>query len=70
MAYREIFATMDEGEYIDIDATVEAIREAWKCLPDMRLDQVLEEAIPAPLCEVTNMELIESLNEFIIQNQQ
>jgi hypothetical protein len=67
--FNQIHATMNEGEYIDIDSAVEAIREAWKCVPDMSLEQVLEEAVPAPLCEVTNTEMIDSLNEFILQNQ-
>lgn len=59
----------DEFDDIDIDATVEAIREAWKCVPSMSLSQLLDEVTPMPFCEMKNQEIIESLNEFILQNQ-
>lgn len=58
-----------EYDYIDIDATVEALREAWKCAPDISLSQLLDTATPMPFCEMKNIELIEALNEFILQNQ-
>lgn len=57
-----------EADSQDINATVEAIREAWKCVPDFNLLQLLDEAMPAPIDEMTNAEVIEALNEFIIQN--
>lgn len=57
-----------EADSQDINATVEAIREAWKCVPDFNLSQLLDEAMPAPMCELPNADIIEALNEFIIQN--
>jgi hypothetical protein len=54
---------------IDIDATIEALREAWKIMPNAPLSLLLDTVTPAPFCELTNKELIESLNEFILQNQ-
>lgn len=59
----------DEVDVVDIDATVEAIREAWKIYPDMSLSQLIDTVTPMPFTEMTNAELIESLNEFILQNQ-
>lgn len=59
----------NEDDYIDIDATIEAIRAAWKCVPDMTLSQLLDTATPMPFCEMRTDELIESLNEFVLQNQ-
>lgn len=58
-----------EYDDIDIDATIEAIRAAWKCAPDISLSELLDTATPMPFCELKNSELIESLNEFILQNQ-
>lgn len=58
-----------EYDDIDIDATVEAIRTAWKCVPDISLSELLDAATPMPFCELKNSELIEALNEFILQNQ-
>lgn len=59
-----------EQEYddIDIDATVEAIRAAWKCVPDASLSELLDLATPMPFVEMKNEEIIEALNEFILQN--
>lgn len=59
-----------EKEYdpIDIDGTVEAIRSAWKCVPDISLSELLDTVTPMPFVEMTNQELIEALNEFIHQN--
>lgn len=57
-----------ENDYNDIDATVEALREAWKIYPDISLSQLIDTATPMPFTEMTNAELIESLNEFILQN--
>lgn len=59
-----------EKEYdpIDIDGTVEAIRAAWKCVPDVSLSELLDTVTPMPFVEMTNQELNESLNEFIHQN--
>ena len=53
----------------DIDGVVEALREAWKCVPDMSLSELLDTVTPEPFCEMNSEELIESLNEFILQNQ-
>ncbi len=58
----------NEGEYIDIDATVEAIREAWKCVPDASLSELLDLVTSMPFVELKNDELINELNEFILQN--
>ena len=58
----------DEQDYIDIDGTVEAIREAWKLVPDMSLSMLLDTVTPMSFVELSNAELIDSLNEFILQN--
>jgi hypothetical protein len=58
----------DDGEFIDIEATVQAIRAAWKCAPDMSLSQLLDTATTMPFCEMKNSELIDELNHFIHQN--
>lgn len=58
----------DESEYIDIDGTVEAVRAAWRCMPDVGLSELLDAVTPMPFCELSNSELIEALNEFIHQN--
>lgn len=60
---------LDDSDYIDIDGTVEAIREAWKCVPDVSLSQLLDTATSMPFCEMKNSELIEELNNFIHQNK-
>jgi hypothetical protein len=57
-----------EYEDIDIDATVEALRAAWKCVPDATLSELLDIVTPMPFVEMKNDEIIESLNEFIHQN--
>lgn len=66
--YEEEFSLDDEAEYIDIDGTIEAIRAAWKCVPDMTLSQLLDTATSMPFCEMKNSELIDELNNFIHQN--
>ncbi len=63
------FDQLEEQDYIDIDATVEALRAAWKCVPTFSLSQLLDEVTPMPFCELRNDELIDALNEFILQNQ-
>lgn len=67
--YNDILDELDDTEYIDIDATIEAIREAWKCVPDISLSQLLDTATSMPFCEMKNSELIEELNQFIHQNK-
>lgn len=57
-----------EYEDIDIDATIEALRAAWKCVPDATLSELLDIVTPMPFVEMKNEEIIESLNEFIHQN--
>lgn len=59
----------DTPDYIDIDGTVEALREAWKCVPHLGLSELLDSVTSVPFCTMTNAELIEQLNEFILQNQ-
>lgn len=59
----------DYNGMIDIDATVEALREAWKIAPDMELSELLDTVTPMPFVEMSNAELIHELNEFIMQNQ-
>jgi len=59
-----------EYDYVDIDATVEAIRAAWKCVPDTSLSEPLDLVTPMPFVELKNSELIEVLNEFTHQNFQ
>jgi len=56
-------------DYNDIDAVVEAIREAWKCVPTFSLGRMLDEATSAPFYDLTSDELVAELNEFILQNQ-
>lgn len=58
-----------EYDPVDIDATVEALREAWKCIPSVSLSELLDTITPLPFVEMTNSELIETLNEFIHQNK-
>lgn len=65
---------MNENNYEDynpqdIDGTVEALRAAWKCVPHLSMAELLDEVTPMPFVEMTNEELIESLNEFVHQNQ-
>jgi hypothetical protein len=59
----------EEFNPIDIDATVEALREAWKIYPDISLSQLIDTVTPMPFTEMSNEELIEALNEFILQNK-
>ena len=59
----------DYNGMIDIDATVEAIREAWKLMPDMELSELLDTATTMPFVEMSNAEFIHELNEFIMQNK-
>lgn len=59
----------DSPDYIDIDATVEALRTAWKCAPTLSLSELLDNVTQMPFCELRNDELIQELNEFILQNQ-
>lgn len=59
-----------QEDYIDIDATVEALREAWKCVPDATLSELLDTVTSMPFVEMKNSELIEELNNFIHQNHQ
>ena len=60
----------DENDYIDIDATVEALREAWKCVPTASLSELLDSVTTMPFCELKNEEIIHELNEFILQKHQ
>jgi hypothetical protein len=53
----------------DIEGTVEALKEAWECVPELSLAELLDEVTPMPFVEMTNEELRESLNEFILQNK-
>lgn len=57
-----------EYDEIDVDGTVEALREAWKCVPHVPLSQLLDEVMPMPFCEMKNSEIIDEFNEFILQN--
>lgn len=59
----------NDNGYVDIDGTVEALRAAWKCVPEMSLSELLDTVSQMPFCELSNQELIEQLNEFILQNQ-
>lgn len=65
-SYQDIDREYDPA---DIDGTVEALREAWKCAPDISLSELLDSVTPMPFVEMSNAELLESLNEFIHQNQ-
>jgi len=58
----------DEKEIPDIDATIEALREAWKCAPDASLYELLDIVTSMPFMELTNRELIQELNDYILQN--
>lgn len=59
----------EENDFIDIDATVEALREAWKLVPDASLSQLLDTVTSMPFVEMKNSELIDELNHFILQNK-
>ena len=59
----------EDNGLIDIDCTVEAIREAWKIVPHMELSEMIDVVAQAPLCELSNAEFIHELNEFILQNR-
>ena len=59
----------DEYDEQDIDGTVEALRAAWKCAPDASLGELIDSVTPMSFVEMTNAEIISSLNEFVIQNQ-
>ena len=52
----------------DIGATVEALREAWKCVPELSLSQLLDDIMPMSFCEMKNAEIISELNDFVLQN--
>ncbi len=58
-----------DDEYVDIDGTIEALREAWRLVPEMQLWELLDNVTPMSFVEMSNSDLIESLNEFILQNQ-
>jgi len=58
----------DEKEIPDIDASIEALREAWKCAPDASLYELLDIVTSMPFMELTNKELIQELNDYILQN--
>jgi len=58
----------DEKEIPDIDASIEALREAWKCAPDASLYELLDIVTSMPFMELTNRELIQELNDYILQN--
>lgn len=64
----EDYEVDDDNEYIDIDSTVNAIRVAWKCVPDMSLSELLDTVTSMPFCEMKNSELVDELNHFIHQN--
>lgn len=66
--YEDRYEDDDDIEYVDINGTVEAIRTAWKCVPDMSLSELLDTATTMPFCEMKNSDLIDELNHFIHQN--
>ena len=68
-SYDEVERLDDDKEFIDIDGTVEAIRTAWKLVPDMHLGELLDTVTSMPFVEMSNSELIDELNHFIHQNQ-
>lgn len=59
----------DEYDVNDIDGTVQAIAAAWRCVPEISFSELLDIVTPMPFCELSNEELIQSMNEFIMQNQ-
>ena len=61
---------LEEKEYVDVEGTIEAIHEAWKCVPDLTLSELLDTATSMPFCELTTEEFISELNDFILQNHQ
>lgn len=65
---REFDEIEREIDFPDIEATIEAIRAAWECVPDASLSELLDSVTPMPFVELSNAELIECLNEFIHQN--
>lgn len=53
-------------EPFDIDKTMALLTEAWKCVPEMNLNTFLDEVL---MPDLTQEELTEALDEFILQNQ-
>ena len=60
---------IEENDYVDIDATVEALRAAWKLVPGASLYEILDLATHMPFMELSNDDLINALNDFVHQNQ-
>ena len=59
----------NDNEPVDVDATVEALRAAWKLAPHASLYEILDMATHMPFMELSNDELIDALNNFVHQNE-
>ena len=59
----------ENNEPVDIDATIEALRAAWKITPTVSLYELLDMVTHMPFVELSNQELLDALNEFVHQNE-
>lgn len=60
----------NEEEFIhDVDATIEALRECWKCVPHMSLGELIDSVTSSPIFDLDENELLSELNEFAHQNK-
>ena len=53
----------------DIVGVCNALKASWRLLPTTTLANLLDIALPSTLGEMSDQEIIESLQEFIHQNQ-
>lgn len=60
----------DYQEPIDIQSFSRKLEVAWKCIPDARFHEMLDAVFNGyDLEEITNEEMGQLLEEFILQNQ-
>jgi hypothetical protein len=59
----------DYKEPFDISLTTKQLREAWECVPDLSLGELIEEVFGGSLHELGAEDAREMLNDFILQNQ-
>jgi hypothetical protein len=59
----------EEHEEQNVTGVCGTLKMAWKLAPKLTLAEFLDLALPSALYELTDYEIIESLEEFIHQNQ-
>lgn len=59
----------EEGEKQDVEGVCRRLKMAWKLIPEQTLAEVLEITLPSSITELTDIEIMEALDEFIHQNQ-